>query len=395
MTRDKDFKRLVRQRMAKTGESYSTARTKLRPVRFGNEERESIHAFRRRMYVRSGVDGLGTHLEATYGIEVANVTELDLGVFRVDARGGPTWVARVFPGSRSIGDTRGDAEVLRHLAVADFPAERCAHDQPVSEMSGQGVLVTGYLPGDNLRMDVGGPTLFALGDTLGRLHTLSGPTDVIDRPAGSWHHLSPDGGAMRKDVEKLRSLLMLFEDDASEAERPVLDSVRKHLDAVDGCDDLPHTLTHPDPAGANFVRSKDGTPTLIDWASAGHGPRVLGLGSLLRGALQPVPFISPSGDLRRLDAVIAGYRRHVRLTAAELARLAGAISGRGIVLACWSMLFADMPLRGAPSVIDALLRSAERAARRATEAFELDDQILTGWYAERRPEVHPGQRELF
>lgn len=42
-----------------------------------------------------------------------------------------------------------------------------------------------------------------------------------------------------------------------------------------------------------------------------------------------------------------------------------------------------------------LLRAAERAAERATEAFDLDDQMLPGWYAERRPKVHPGQRELF
>jgi Ser/Thr protein kinase RdoA (MazF antagonist) len=394
MTRDKDFKRLVRQRMAKTGESYSAARTKLRAPRSGNEQRESIDAFRRRMYVRSAVDGLAAHLEATYGIDVAKLTELDVGVFCVDARGGPTWVARVFPGSRTIEDVRADAEVLRCLATADFPAERCAHAEPISEMSGQGVLVTNFLPGDNLRMDVSGPTLFALGDTLGRLHTLS-PTDVIDRPAGSWHHLSPEGGGLRRDVEKLRSLLTLFEPDVSETERPLFGSVQDHLHAVDDCDDLPRALIHPDPAGANFVRSNDGTPTLVDWAGAGRGPRVLGLGSLLSGALQPVPYIQPSGDHRRLDAIVAGYRRHVRLTADEVARLADAISGRGIVLACWSMLFADMPLREVTRAIDALMRSAERAAERVTQAFDLDDETLTGWYTERRPEVHPGQQELF
>src|SRR6202042_3996138 len=44
---------------------------------------------------------VGLHLQGRYGIEVAAVSELDVGVFRVDRRGEPSWVARVFPAARA------------------------------------------------------------------------------------------------------------------------------------------------------------------------------------------------------------------------------------------------------------------------------------------------------
>jgi hypothetical protein len=45
---------------------------------------------------------LPSHLESRYGSRVAQLTELDLGVFRVDRRDEPSWVARVFPAARPL-----------------------------------------------------------------------------------------------------------------------------------------------------------------------------------------------------------------------------------------------------------------------------------------------------
>jgi hypothetical protein len=96
-------------------------------------------------------DGLAGHLAARYDIEVTGLTELDLGVFRVDRADGDAWVARVFPAIRPLSEVEGDADILGRLERAGFPAERCAHAEPVSELAGQGVLVTGFVPGAKAR----------------------------------------------------------------------------------------------------------------------------------------------------------------------------------------------------------------------------------------------------
>jgi hypothetical protein len=66
-------------------------------------------------YRVKGIATLAPHLNATYDIDVAAMTELDLGVIRVDRHDGPSWVARVFPPPRSLDDVRRDAIVLEQL----------------------------------------------------------------------------------------------------------------------------------------------------------------------------------------------------------------------------------------------------------------------------------------
>ena len=80
---------------------------------------------------RSGRDTLPAQLEARYGIQVARLTELDLGVYRVGRRDGPDWVARVFAADRPLAAAEGDAALLRRLEQQEFPAERCAAPEPV------------------------------------------------------------------------------------------------------------------------------------------------------------------------------------------------------------------------------------------------------------------------
>ena len=93
----------------------------------------------------SRVERIRSHLESRYGMEIDTISELDLGVFRVDRREGPRWVARIFPSARPIDAVTGDAEILSLLAERDFPVERCATPEPVSELDGQGVLVTEHV----------------------------------------------------------------------------------------------------------------------------------------------------------------------------------------------------------------------------------------------------------
>src|SRR5580693_8619007 len=142
---------------------------------------------------RTGLDRLGRHLEQQYGITVTAITELDLGVFRVDrARGssarassaqGGSWVARVFPAARPSAAAYGDADVLRFAASRDFPAERLAHPEPVSTLDDQAVLVTEHVAGvrgdqrRELIRSLGG--LHRLGQLAADLHALPAPAPAV------------------------------------------------------------------------------------------------------------------------------------------------------------------------------------------------------------------------
>jgi aminoglycoside phosphotransferase len=52
------------------------------------------------------------------------------------------------------------------------PAERLAVESAVSTLEGQAVLVTEHVEGLGARHETSGPTILALGATLGRLHAL-------------------------------------------------------------------------------------------------------------------------------------------------------------------------------------------------------------------------------
>lgn len=291
---------------------------------------------------------LASHLEDRYDIVVERVSEIE-SVHRVDRRDGPSWVARVFPAKRPVEAIDGDAEILRFLEERRFPAERCADEVPVSTFEGQGVLVTGFVPGPNGRPDQSPTTLQAMGDLLGRLQTLPHADGAMGRPAGSWHHLSLAGGGRREDVAALEPLMV----DAKYA--PLWDE----LAGIDLLEDLPEALLHPDFVTANAILTPDG-PVVIDWTSAGRGPRIASLGLLLSAG---------ATDLRLVDAIIAGYRPHVRLEPEELARLAGAVRAFGLILDCWTAVTYSQWIGTVVQGLAASLERAQAIAAHARDAF--------------------------
>jgi Ser/Thr protein kinase RdoA (MazF antagonist) len=300
------------------------------------------------MWMKSCV--LAAHLEGRYGIKIDRITEID-SAYRVDRQDGPSWVTRVFPDQRPLEATEGDAEILRFLEEHRFPAERCADEVPVSIFEGQSVLVTGLLPGPNGRPDQSPRTMRAMGDLLGRLHTLPAADGAMGRAAGSWHHLAVAGGARREDVLALEPLMV-------EAKYAPL---RDALADIDLLEDLPDALLHPDFVTANVMLTPDG-PMLIDWTGAGRGPRIGPLGLLLSaGAV----------DLRLVDAIVAGYGPLVRLEREELARLAGAVRAFGLILDCWTAVHYGQFLRRVEQGLADRREQAEAIAARACAAFAL------------------------
>jgi len=218
----------------------------------------------------------------------------------------------------------GDAAILRTLAAHEFPAERCAADEPVSVLDGRSVLVTEWadpVPRQERRDAIraaGG--LRHLGSLLGRLHTLG--DGAAARPGGAWHHLAD--GLPSAEIAAADRMLAEAAPVIPDAERAAFDELRA-LDAAQG---LPEGLIHPDFVLANVVATPGGM-VLVDWAGAGRGPRLWPLAFLLYSEAAKEP--------RRAGAVLLGYREHVTLEAAELDRLAAVAQARPLILRAWSV----------------------------------------------------------
>ncbi|HEY5197212.1 MAG TPA: phosphotransferase [Solirubrobacteraceae bacterium] len=307
----------------------------------------------------TGDDRLAAHLGERYAIQVAAIDALDVGVFRVDRTDGPSWVARVFPAARPLDGVEGDAAILRALEQAGFPAERCARPDPVSALAGQGVLVTEFVErGERLRPGRAGAIL---GGLLGRLHANPG-TGL--REGGAWHHLSFVGGP-REEVAAARELLEVARSGVGARELRLYDRLRDEVETTDDCHDLPHAFVHPDFVLANAIPTTDERLVIVDWAGAGRGPRLWSLGFLLwaAGALSP----------RLVDVVVSRYRRHVTLEPEEIARLAGAIRARPLMLECWAFCAGRRQLADAARRASDAAGLAETISTRARLAFENDD----------------------
>ena len=301
------------------------------------------------------VDGLGRHLRERYGVDVAEIEPLDVGVFRVDRLESSPWVARVFAAKRPLAGVEEDAAILRGLERAGFPAERCAHPEPVSELLGQGVLVTDFLE-DHGPLRPGRPAAI-LGALLGRLH--AHPATNL-RPGGAWHHLSFAGGP-REEIAAAAELLDDHLPRVGVRELALFDRLRDEVARTDDCHDLPLAFVHPDFVPANAISTADGKLAIVDWTGSGRGPRLWSLGFLLWAA--------GARDLRLIDVVVSRYRRGVELEPAELDRLAGAIRGRPVMLEVWSVCAGRREVAAAVDRIAHAAELAESIAIAARRAF--------------------------
>jgi hypothetical protein len=289
------------------------------------------------------VDGLADHLGATYGIEVSGVESLDNGVYRVDRRDGDPWVARVFNADRAMDRVAGDGEILDRLARAGIAAERTAVADPVSQLDGQGVLVTGFIagasPGRSKR------TLRELADALGRTHALEDESGALGRNGGSLHHIAAYEGRPARDLELAAALLDDVADRIPDRSRPRFDDLRAQVADADDCADLPVGLTHPDPVLKNAIRSDTGV-VLIDWTGVGRGPRLPSLAWLAGTAGGG----RGGWDGERLATIADAYRAHVQPEPGELARAGAALQLRRLWLAAWNTF--TRTWRGNPPTFD-------------------------------------------
>lgn len=293
------------------------------------------------------VSDLKVHLESRYGIQISSLAPIDddpatrprgswpghypstLFVRRAD---GPPWIARVFSSAADqFARVEGDAEILRFLAAHDFPAERIAHDDPVSTFDHSSVIVTRFVDGGRPTDEYGrnGSTDSAheLGSLLGRLHALPAVDDgAVARDGGA----EVAGGSFyvgrpKQDLAAAMSFLVSVEDKVAGDDREKFEWLRDQVENADDAEGLPEALTH-----SNYhLWAAVGTPgalTIVGWAGSGRGPRLPALAWLLRTTAE--------GGLDNLDAVGRGYREYVELNDDEIERLPRILNMRALWLAC-------------------------------------------------------------
>jgi Ser/Thr protein kinase RdoA (MazF antagonist) len=230
-----------------------------------------------------------------------------------------------------VSRVEGDAEILRFLASHDFPAERLAHDEPVSVLNGSGVIVTEFVAGGRPTDEHGrvrSPAVYhELASLLGRLHTLPAAGGAVARDGGSEEH---DGGfhvgRPKQDLAAAMSFLASVEDQVAPEGREKFEWLRDKVEHADDAEGLPEALTHGNYHPWAAVGSP-GNLIIVGWAGSGRGPRLPALAWLLRTAKE-------GNNDEIVDAAMRGYREHVQLTAEELDRLPGALNIRPLWLAC-------------------------------------------------------------
>jgi Ser/Thr protein kinase RdoA (MazF antagonist) len=320
MTRDASFKKAVRRHAEETGQRYTEALTDL----------EGLGA---RMNHEPVAELLLAHLRDRYGIDPVAATRLSVHktyVFRIDRKDGDPWVARAFPPARPRAGAEGDAAILRFLEQQDFPAERLAVDDAVSDFDGSAVLVTRFVEGAQLP---GGAAKFAMmGELLGRLHALP-YDDSAGRPGGASGEDPSREGTPRQDLLAALSFLDAVDTRVPAAGRERFEQLRDQVRSADDGHGLPAGLLHGNLLHApdHAVLSEQG-PVAINWKASGRGPRLADFAYLVWGTGSWNP---RRPNQERIGAAVSAYRRYVEPTDDELGRLEAVMYIRTLYLACF------------------------------------------------------------
>jgi len=320
VTRNASFKKVVRRHAEVTGQRYTEALTDL----------EDLSA---RMHHEPVPEQLLAHLRDRYGIDPVAATKLSVHktyVFRIDRNDGSPWIARAFPPARPRARVEGDAAILKFLERQDYPAERLAVDDAVSDLDGSSVLVTRFV--DGVQLPDSAAKFAMMAELLGRLHAL--PYDnSVSRPGGASGEDPSREGTPRQDLLAALSFLDAVDTKVAAGERERFERLRDQVRSADDGRGLPEGLLHGNLLHApdHAVLSEQG-PVAINWKASGRGPRLADFAYLIwgTGAWNPR---RPNHE--RIDAVVSAYRRHVELTEDELDRLEAVMYIRTLYLTCF------------------------------------------------------------
>jgi Ser/Thr protein kinase RdoA (MazF antagonist) len=320
MTKDASFKKVVRRHAEETGQRYTEALT-------------DIGGLGARMHHEPVAERLLAHLRDRYGIDPVAATKLSVHktyVFRIDRNDGNPWVARAFPPARPRAGVEGDAAMLGFLARQDYPAERLAADDAVSDFDGSAVLVTRFVEG--VQLPDGAAKFAMMGELLGRLHALP-YDDSVSRPGGASGEDPSREGTPRQDLLAALSFLDAVDTKVAAADRDRFERLRDKVRSADDGNGLPEGLLHGNLLHApdHAVLSEQG-PLAINWKASGQGPRLADFAYLIWGTGSWNPR-RPNQEC--IDAAVNAYRRHVEPTDDELDRLEAVMYIRTLYLVCF------------------------------------------------------------
>src|SRR5688572_25621474 len=290
MTRDGSFKKVVRRHAEQTGQRYTEALT-------------DLEGLERRMFQQPVAERLLEHLRHRYDIDAVQATQVSVhraDVFRVDRNDGDPWIARAFPPARPRAGAEGDAAILRFLARHDYPAERVAVDDAVSDFEGSSVLVTEFIHGEHIPPFTDNMTVMA--DLLGRLHALPFD-DAVTRPGGAQGIDPSREGSPRQDLLAALALLDAVDTKVPMDGRDQFDQLRDKVRSADDGDGLPEALLHGNLPHApdHLLRTEHGA-VVFNWTASGRGPRLADFAWLMRVSW---------GDPKLIDPAVEAYGRHV------------------------------------------------------------------------------------
>ncbi|MGN6872626.1 MAG: phosphotransferase enzyme family protein [Solirubrobacteraceae bacterium] len=320
MTKDASFKKVVRRHAEQTGQRYTEALI-------------DLEGLGERMNHEPVAERLLAHLRDRYEIDPVAAARLSVHktyVFRIDRRDGEPWVARAFPPARPRVGVEGDAAILRFLERQDYPAERLAADDAVSDFDGSAVLVTRFIEG--IRLPNGAAKFAMMGELLGRLHALP-YDDSVSRPGGASGEDPSREGAPRQDLLAALSFLDAVDTKVAPAERERFEGLRDMVRSADDGHGLPEGLLHGNLLHApDHAILSDQGPVAINWKASGRGPRLADLAYLIWGTGSWNPR-RPNPEC--IDAAVNAYRRHVEPTGDELDRLEALMYIRTLYLVCF------------------------------------------------------------
>jgi Ser/Thr protein kinase RdoA (MazF antagonist) len=332
MTRDASFKRVVRRHANESGQRYTEALTDIEGLGSRMTANGVTWAASPPVY-EPAAERLVAHVRDRYGIDAVEATRLSIHktyVFRIDRSDGEPWVARAFSPARPRAGVEGDAAILRFLERQDYPAERLAVEDPVSDFDGSSVLVTRFVEG--VQLPGGAPKFAMMGELLGRLHSLP-YDDSIGRPGGASGEDPSREGTPRQDRLAAISFLDAVDTRVAATERERFERLRDQVRTADDGQGLPEGLLHGNLLHApdHAVLSKGG-PVAINWKASGYGPRLADLAYLIWGTGGWSP---RRPNQKRIEAAVDAYRQYVEPTDDELDRLEAVMYIRTLYLTCF------------------------------------------------------------